>query len=86
MLEKTIEQQGLLFNSYAEATEVQKILLENEYCTMISKEDDLWLLNWVWSPCANRRGVIFIDSDHFDDEWYKFTERHPEIDWEKEDK
>ena len=86
MLEKTLEQRSLVFNSYADAAEVQKILLENEYCTMISREEDLWCLNWVYSAFANRNGVIFIDSDYFDNEWFKFTERHPEIDWEKEDK
>ena len=78
-LEKYLEQEALTFESYEDAAAVQKILLENSYCVMMSREEHLWLLNWVWTEnFADRNGVIFIDRAIYEcneDEWFK---KHPE--------
>lgn len=82
-LEKYLEQDALAFESYEDAAAVQKILLENGYCVMMSREEHLWLLNWVWTErFADRNDVIFISRAQYEYEWDAFEERHPEIKWE----
>ena len=79
LLDKYLEQDALAFESYEDASAVQKILLENGYCAMMSREEHLWLLNWVWTEqFADRNGVIFVDramSEYDKHEWLK---KHPE--------
>lgn len=79
LLDKYLEQDALAFESYEDAVTVQKILIENGYCTMMSREEHLWLLNWVWTTnFADRNGVIFISREIYEcdkDEWFK---KHPE--------
>ena len=78
-LDKYLEQDSLTFESYEDAATVQKILIENGYCTMMSREEHLWLLNWVWTErFADRNGVIFVNRAEYEyneDEW---LEKHPE--------
>ena len=82
-LEKYLEQEALSFESYEDAAAVQKILLENGYCVMMSREEHLWLLNWVWTEqFANRNDVVFINRAQYEYEWDAFEKRHPEIKWD----
>ena len=82
-LEKYLEQDALASESYEDAAAVQKVLLENGYCVMMSREEHLWLLNWVWTEhFADRNDVIFINRGQYEYEWDAFEERHPEIKWE----
>ena len=79
LLDKYLEQEALTFESYEDAVTVQKILIENGYCTMMSREEHLWLLNCVWTTnFPDRNGVIFISREIYEcdkDEWLK---KHPE--------
>lgn len=85
LLEKFLEQEALAFHSFEEAAAIQKILLENGYCVMMSREEHLWLLNWVWTEqFADRNGVIFINRAQYECEWDAFEKRHPGIKWEVE--
>lgn len=85
LLEKFLEQEALAFHSFEEAAAVQKILLENGYCVMMSREENLWLLNWVWTEqFADRNGVIFINRAQYEcDEW-EWLQQHPEYEKEEE--
>ncbi len=79
LLDKYLEQDALTFESYEDASAVQKILLENGYCTMMSREEHLWLLNWVWTEqFANRNEVIFIDRASYEYNEYEWLKKHPE--------
>lgn len=79
LLEKFLEQEALAFHSFKEAAAVQKILLENGYCVMMSREEHLWLLNWVWTEnFADRNGVIFIDRAQYECEAWDWLQQHPE--------
>lgn len=78
-LDKYLEQDSLTFESYEDAAAVQKILIENGYCTMMSREEHLWLLNWVWTEkFADRNGVIFIDRAMYEYNEDKWLKKHPE--------
>lgn len=79
LIKNFLEQEALTFDSYASAAEVQKILLENGYCTMMSREEHLWLLNWVWtSTPADRNEVIFINREVYEEEEWNWVKDHPE--------
>ena len=79
LLDKYLEQDSLTFESYEDAAAVQKILVENGYCTMMSREEHLWLLNWVWTEkFADRNGVIFVDRAMYEYNEDKWLKKHPE--------
>lgn len=73
-----VDNGALLFRTYEAAAEVQKILLENGYCVVFSKEKSLWRLDWAWDDHSY---VVPIDDDC---EWHSFIDYQPEIDWIKE--
>lgn len=78
-LDKYLEQDSLTFESYEDAATVQKVLIENGYCTMMSREEHLWLLNWVWTEkFADRNGVIFVDRAMYEYNEDKWLKKHPE--------
>lgn len=85
LIENFLEQDALTFSTFEEAAAVQKILLENGYCVMMSREEHLWLLNWVRTEqFADRNDVIFINRAQYEcDEW-KWLQQHPEYGKEKE--
>ena len=67
LLDKYLEQDSLTFESYEDTAAVQKILIENGYCTMMSREEHLWLLHWVWTEkFADRNGVIFVNRAEYE--------------------
>lgn len=72
VIEDYLPQQGVGIKNYEDAAAIQKILIDNDYCVMMSREEDLWVLNWVWSENrANRNDVIFISRADYEFEQYK---------------
>ena len=46
---------------------------------MMSREEHLWLLNWVWTEkFADRNGVIFVDRAMYEYNEYEWLKKHPE--------
>lgn len=84
MVKKYLPQDCLVFDSYEAAAEVQKILLDNNYCVLMTREEHFFCLNWILSEYSDRRDVLFMEREYYDWEWDKFCKRHPEINWEKE--
>ena len=84
-LDKYLEQESLTFESYEDAVTVQKILIENGYCTMMSREERLWLLNWVWTTnFADRNEVIFVNRAGYECNEYEWFKKHPEYEREED--
>lgn len=78
IIDKFLEQDALVFDSYEDAAEVQKILIKNGYCVMMSREESFWLLNWVWTETpADRTEVIFINREDYEDNEYEWFKKHP---------
>ena len=75
LLEKFLEQEALTFQSFEDAAAVQKILLESGYCVMMSREEHLWVINWIWTETpADRNEVIFLNRANYECdlwEWQK---------------
>jgi len=70
---------------FEDAVALQKILLENDYVVMLSREEQLWIVNYLWSPTANRNDVIFADRGSYECEEMNWLRRHPEIDFGEEE-
>ena len=84
-IKQFLDSDALTFSTFEEAAAVQKILVENGYCVLMSREEHLWLLNWVWtSTPADRNEVIFISREVYESEEWEWLKKHPEY-MEEED-
>ena len=49
------------------ATTLADVLLDEDYVVMISREEDLYIVDYIWSQRgADRNDVVFMDRDEFD--------------------
>lgn len=65
----------IVCKSYSDALSLTKILLNNGYVILISKEENLFIVNYEWSSKdANRNDVIFLNREDFEDEWFNAAE------------
>ena len=54
--------------SFANAETLAELLLEEGYVVMISKEEKLYIVNYVWSPdYASRNDVCFQSREKIED-------------------
>ena len=58
----------IALHSYEDAVALTKVLLDNGYVAMISREEQLYIVNYVWSQRnADRNDVVFMDRDELED-------------------
>lgn len=62
-------QNELSFKNHENGWEVAKRLLDEHYVVMLSKEDNLLILNWEWSHLCDRSDVVFMDRCEFEEEY-----------------
>ena len=75
-----ITKNEIALHSFEDATTVAKTLLDNGYVTMISREEKLYIVNYVWSPNhANRNDVAFMDREELED--IIFDEERANLTW-----
>ena len=56
-------------HSYEDAQQVAGILLKNGYVVMVSREEQLYIVNYIWSSnCADRNDVCFLSREEIEDE------------------
>lgn len=48
------------------ALEIVKILVEEEYCVLLSKEESLYIINYEYSEHSDRNNVVFMDREDFE--------------------
>ena len=64
---------SIAVNNYEDACELSLILLKNDYVTMISREENLYVVSAIWSQGhADRNDVVFMDK-------YEFEEKYVEV-------
>ena len=57
-----ITKNEIALHTFEDAVAVAKVLLDNGYVTMISKEEKLYIVNYIWSAeDADRNDVAFMD-------------------------
>lgn len=59
----------LAFFSEEDALKVTALLLQNDYCVMLSKEEDLTVINYEYSQYSDRNDVVFMSAEEFDSEY-----------------
>ena len=61
------------------ALKMAEMLISEGYCVMLSTEEQLYIINYVWtSPIeADRNDVIFLSREKFEDEFFaRDEEKH----------
>lgn len=61
----------LAFFNEDEALQVAAILMRNDYCVLLSKEEDLTIINYEYSQYSYRNDVVFMSAEEFDSKYYK---------------
>ena len=55
----------LAFASEDSATTVARILMNEDYVVMLSKEENLTIVNFEYSQYSDRNGVVFMSRDEY---------------------
>ena len=72
---KLIPDLELAFHDRAKAMEVANHLIDESYCVMISTEENLTILNIIWTPeTADRNYDVFMDREDFDENFCQFID------------
>ena len=60
-MDKYLENEGIAVHSYEDACALSKILLDNGNAVMITEEEELYIVNYVWcdSGYPDRNDVVF---------------------------
>ena len=65
---KYVTDNEIAVHSLEDANILVKTLLDNNYVVMISEEENLYIINYVWSPMgANRNDVCFQSREIIED-------------------
>ena len=56
------------------ALKIANILVDEEYVVMISREEDLYIINYLYAQYSDRNDVVFMDREEFDTDYYKITD------------
>ena len=75
---RLITDNEIVCHSLDSAQRMQELLLQEGYVCMMSVEENLYILNYVfghWNsyterPRADRNAVVFLDRDTFEEEWF----------------
>lgn len=60
----------LVFETPEAAFAVVKVMLEDgHYVYMVSREEQLWIVNYEYSDLCNRNDVVFMSCDEFCDKY-----------------
>lgn len=55
----------IAFESRENCMEVARILVEEDNVVLISREEDLWILNYEYSEHSNRNDVVFMSQEEY---------------------
>lgn len=64
----------IAFHNKENALKVAEILLEEDNCVLLSKEEDLYVVNYEYSQYSDRNDVIFMDREEFESKYYEIVE------------
>ncbi len=62
----TMENQ-LSFKDEKSAFEVARMLIQENYVVMLSREEELVILNFEWVPNADRNDIVFMSREIFEE-------------------
>ena len=59
----------IAFHSCENCMQVARILVEENQVVLISREENLWILNFEYSHDSNRNDVVFMSQEEFYDKY-----------------
>lgn len=76
-MDQYLENDGIALTAFEDAMAVCKALMNSNHAVMITREEDLWIVNWVWceSGYPNRNDVVFRCRSSVDIEEYEAAQR-----------
>lgn len=69
MISSKYQKNELSFYNHEDAMKVAQILLKEHYVVMLSREDDLIILNWEYSHTSDRNDIVFMSIQEFDEDY-----------------
>ena len=65
----------LVFDCYEAAIYAAMILLKySHYVVMVSREEELWIVNYQYSDTCSRNDVVFMSREDFEEDYCKYGE------------
>ena len=53
---------------------VRQMLTSGHYVVMLSREENLWIVNYEYSDICNRNDMVFMPVDEFDEKYCEIVE------------
>ena len=53
---------------------VRQLLTEGNYVVMLSREEQFWIINYIYSDLCNRNDVIFMSREDFEERYCEIKE------------
>lgn len=74
--EELVPKIELVFDNFEDAMAVVQAAIRSDnehrgdYCVLVSREENLYVLNFLYSQCSDRNNVVFMDRGVFDEYYY----------------
>lgn len=71
--EELLPRTELVFDNFEDAMSVLKSAVRSDdehsgdYCVLVSREENLYVLNFLYAQCSDRNDVVFMDRGIFDE-------------------
>ena len=56
------------------ALKIMDLLVDQDYVVMLSREENLYIINYLYSEYSDRNDVVFIDREEFDMKYYQIED------------
>lgn len=56
------------------ALKIIDLLVDQAYVVMLSREENLYIINYLYSQYSDRNDVVFMDREEFDTNYYQITD------------
>ena len=51
------------------AMKIANILVDEEYCVMLSREEDLYIIDFEYSEFSDRNNIVFMNKEYFEEKF-----------------
>ena len=68
---KYLTNHEIVANNIEDTLKLVQILTNQDYVTMVSREENLYIINYIYSPGCDRNDVVFQDRDIIEEEIFE---------------
>lgn len=65
-MKELLTRNEIVCSDSANATSIVNSLISEGYVVMVSLEDNLWILNYIWTDGADRNEVVFVSREELE--------------------